>query len=84
MSLIIQEGVKMNENAIHKKDFSWNINDATYVIKNIPYETLDADGEVFIDYETSIKMDFIRELMITNQISNIVDFDLVKDYEINI
>jgi hypothetical protein len=64
-----------------KMDFEWSILDANYIIRNVPYERLDAEGEIFFDLDVSLKMAMIRDLMVTNEIPHDVDFELVAEFE---
>ena len=65
-----------------KRDISWSINNTTYTIRNVPYDVCDNDGEEVIDLGVAIKLEMLRELMLTNEIEKTeVDYDLFADIE---
>lgn len=62
-----------------KKDFHITIEGVHYVIRNVPYEEHDCEGEVFYNLGVCIKIEIIFSLMYDNVIPKDVNFDLVAD-----
>lgn len=62
-----------------KQDVNWTISDVNYVVRNVPYTELDAEGDEFFDLGVTIKLAMIRDLMYMNQIPHDVNFDDVAD-----
>lgn len=64
-----------------KKDIHWSILETDYIVRNVPYEIYDAEGEVFFDLGVSIKLTAIRDLMVMNELPHDLDYDVFKDVE---
>lgn len=64
-----------------RKDFSWSILGTNYVVRNVPYSVLPAEGEEFMSLGVSLKVAMIRDLMYENEIPHDVNFDDVADLE---
>jgi len=65
-----------------KLDVKWSTLDNNYIVRNVPYEKLDAEGEIFFDLSVSIKLAMIRDLMGNNEIPHDIDYDLVANFEV--
>jgi hypothetical protein len=65
-----------------KKDVHWTISNVNYVVRNVPYTELDAEGDEFYSLGVSIKLTMIRDLMYMNQIPHDVNFDDVADLDV--
>ncbi|WP_150268985.1 hypothetical protein [Paenibacillus tepidiphilus] len=70
--------------AFSTKNVTWDIEGNKYEIQNVPFKSLNADGEEFINIDVAIKLEMIKELMVNNRIPNTVDFSLVADLELPI
>ncbi|PLR83591.1 hypothetical protein CVD25_17205 [Bacillus canaveralius] len=64
-----------SEPTMLKKDIIWRIDQTEYVVRNVPYVKLDADGEEFLDMDVSVTMTALRDLMVENEIPHDVDYE---------
>ena len=63
------------------KDIIWNINQNEYIVRNVPYQELDTDGEDFIDFNVSITITALRDLMVDEAIPKDVNYSDFADIE---
>ncbi|MBM7681885.1 hypothetical protein JOD43_002057 [Pullulanibacillus pueri] len=63
----------MNNPGVVKKDIVWNINSTEYVVQNVPYVV--TDEEDVLDFNVSITITALRDLMYEDQIPHIVDYE---------
>lgn len=64
---------------IEREDFSFNVNEIDYVIRNVPVEHYTSYDEGSIDLWSAIKVSMIRDLMIAGKIPSDVDFKEIED-----
>lgn len=64
-----------SEPTVLTKDIIWRIEQNEYIVRNVPYVELDADGAEFLDLDVSITVTALRDLMVGNAIPNDVRYE---------
>lgn len=67
--------VKREPTMLKKKSIIWHIDQDEYVVRNVPYIEIDAEGEEFLDANVSITITALRDLMYDGAIPRVVDYE---------
>jgi hypothetical protein len=58
-----------------KKDCSFTIDGLTYLVKNVPFANTDSEKNTPATRDIALKMALVYDLMISNELPNVIDFD---------
>ncbi|MBP1971501.1 hypothetical protein J2Z83_003652 [Virgibacillus natechei] len=57
-----------NEPTMLKKDIHWQTEECAYVVRNVLYLKADHDGEEMLDFDVSVTITTLRNLMVEKAI----------------
>lgn len=66
-----------------KQDIEFTVNDITYKITNVPCEIIVEDDEVLLDYDITLRVALLRDLMITGGKLTLCDYRDIADIDVS-
>jgi hypothetical protein len=70
-----------NGSPIYKKDLHWQVAGHKYVLRNVPFVRSDYDEEEIIEFDVSIRVVALRDLMVDNELPHDINYEKYADIE---
>ncbi|GGM31697.1 hypothetical protein GCM10011351_17360 [Paraliobacillus quinghaiensis] len=66
---------------IYKKDLYWQVAGQEYVLRSVPFFQADYDEEEIIDFDVSIRVTALRDLMFEDELPHDINYETYSDIE---